>query len=102
MRMFLTLAVVYSLVLAGCMERPTQQLTGTLRGIPPTDGGAPNRWVLVMGEEGTGYAMPLDVSGIHHPLGALDGKRVTITAMNKLGGSQQTWIVNSIEPASPY
>jgi len=100
--MFLIPGLVCSLGIAGCMDRPTQQLTGTLHGIPPSDGGAPHRWVLVMGEEGSGYAMPLDVAAVNHSLGPLDGKRVTITAVNKLGGSQQTWIVKDIEPASPF
>jgi hypothetical protein len=100
--MFFIACMVVAPLAIGCMDRPTQQLSGTLRGVPSMDGGPPAKWVLVMGEQGSGYAMPLDVSGIKFPLGALDGKRVTIVANNKLGGSTQTWVVKSIEPASPY
>jgi len=103
MRIFLIVSILaFSLAAAGCMDKPTLQLTGTLRSVPSVDGGPPHNWVLVMGEEGTGYAMPLDVAAIKFPLAPLDGKRVTITANNNLGGSQQTWIVKAIQPAMTY
>jgi len=87
------------LAITGCAQPPTQQLTGTLRGTPSIDGGAPTTWVLTMGGEGSGYSMPLDVSAVRAQADALNGKTVTITAQNNMGGSQQTWIVKKINAA---
>jgi hypothetical protein len=92
------LAVVVSVVLAGCMafyKPPEQKMSGVLHSVKPAGGGPPTGWVLTMGPSGmSGASMDLDVSEVKSQVEALHGKEVQVTAQMKPNSS--TWVVKSI------